>query len=91
MEAAGDSKIINMHRCKRHWELGSCDLYKNVYLLAESYSLLIDGDIINNICYKVVVPSLSTIIGITLNFSGAGTDGSVGGGGGWISQGSFSK
>jgi len=28
---------------------------------------------------SIVVPSLSTIIGITLNFSGAGTDGIVGG------------
>jgi len=79
MEAASDSKIINMHRCNRHRELGSCDLYKNVYLVAESYTLLIDRDIINNICYKAAVPSLSTIIEITLNFSGAGTDGIVGG------------
>jgi hypothetical protein len=79
MEAASDSKIINIHRCKRHRELGSCNLYKNVYLVAESYGLLIDRDIINNICYKVAVPSLRTINGITLKFSGAGTNGIVGG------------
>jgi len=79
MEAASDSKIINMHRCKGQRELGSCDLYKNVYLVAESYSLLLERDIINNIRYRVAVPSLSTIIGITLNFSGAGTDDIVGG------------
>jgi len=79
MEAACDSKIIHTHSCKSHRELGSCDLYKNVYLMADSYSLLIERDTVNNIYYKVVVPSLSTIIGITLNFSGAGTDGIVGG------------
>jgi len=46
--------------------------------VAGSYSLLLERDIINNICYKVAVPSLSTIIGITLNFFGAGTDNIVG-------------
>jgi hypothetical protein len=50
-----------------------------VNLVAESYSLLIGSDIVNNICYKVAVPNLSTIVGITLNFSGACTDGIVGG------------
>lgn len=41
--------------------------------------MLIERDIINNICYKVVVPTLSTVIGITLNFSGAGIGGIEGG------------
>ena len=79
MEVDNDSKIINMHRFKRHQELESCDLFKNMYLVAESYSLLIDRDIMNSICYKVAVSSLRTIIGISLNFSVAGTDVIVGG------------
>jgi hypothetical protein len=46
---------------------------------AKSYSVLIERDITNNICDKVLVPSHSTVAGINLNFSGAGTDGFVGG------------
>lgn len=48
MEAASDSKIMNMQRCKSQQVLGSCDLYKNVYFVEESYSLLLERDIINN-------------------------------------------
>jgi hypothetical protein len=79
MEATSDSKNRNKRRCKRHPELGPCGLYRNVYTGAKSYSLLIERDITNNVFYRAVGPSHSTIVRITLNFSGASTDGIVGG------------
>lgn len=79
MEAVSDSKNRNKRRCKRHPKLGSCGLYKNVYTGAKSYSLLIERGITNNIFYRAVGPSHGTVVRITLNFSGAGTDCIVGG------------